>query len=32
MDLILRCEPTGLAFGKPEDRLHKPRRMLKQGK
>ena len=24
--LILRCEPPGLAFGKPEDRLREPRR------
>jgi hypothetical protein len=26
--LILRCEPTGLAYGKPEDRLREPRRMV----
>ncbi len=27
-NVILRCEPTGLASGKPEDRLREPRRML----
>jgi hypothetical protein len=27
-NLILRCEPTGLAFDKPEDSLREPRRMV----